>query len=117
MSDILTNAKRHFTTRRAAGMQSLEVPEWGTDEAPAVIWYRPLNLAERARIDAAMQSGPRMEAFAEALIVRALDEQGKPLFRGIERGELLREVDPDVLIRTINRMNADSPDDEELEKN
>lgn len=45
MSEILEKAKNHFRERLAAGLGSIEVPEWGT-----TIHFRPLNLKERDRI-------------------------------------------------------------------
>jgi len=114
---ILHNAKRHFATRRAA-LGRVEVPEWAEEgEPPVLIYYRPLNLAEQARIDDAARNGPRLEAIAEQVLICALDENGKRLFRDIERGELLRDVDPEILNRIVRTMNRDSLTNEEIEKN
>ncbi|MDH5528324.1 MAG: hypothetical protein OEY97_13620 [Nitrospirota bacterium] len=99
MSEILEKAKGHFKERLAAGLGSIEVPEWGT-----TIHFRPLNLRERDRIHrfAAKDS---LEALVETLIVRALDGDGKPLFKSVHRTEFMREVDPEIIGRVCEEMN------------
>ncbi|MFQ5510130.1 MAG: hypothetical protein ACE5FN_12480 [Leptospirillia bacterium] len=99
MSEILEKAKGHFKERLSAGLGAIEVPEWGT-----TIHFRPLNLRERDRIHrfAAKDS---LEALVETLIVRALDADGKPIFKSVHRTELMREVDPEVIARVCEEMN------------
>ena len=99
MSEILEKAKGHFKERLSAGMGTVEVPEWGT-----TIHFRPLNLKERDRIHqfAAKDS---LEALVETLIVRALDADGKPIFKSVHRTELMREVDPEIIARVCEEMN------------
>jgi len=99
VSNILENAKGHFRERLAAGAGQVTVSEWGV-----TIHFRPLNLKERDRIHqfAAKDS---LEALVETLIVRALDGDGKPLFKSVHRTELMREVDPEVIARVCEEMN------------
>jgi hypothetical protein len=99
MSDLIEKAKCHFRERLSAGLGSVHVPEWDV-----TIHFRPLNLRERDRIHrfAAQDS---LEALVETLIVRALDGDGKPLFKSVHRTELMREVDPAVIARVCEEMN------------
>jgi len=113
MSNILEKAKGHFKDRLSAGMGSVEVPEWGGD----TIHFRPLNLRERDRIHK-FATKDSLEALVETLIVRALDADGKPLFKNVHRTELMREVDPEVIARVCEEMNrAERLDFEEVSGN
>ena len=49
----------------------------------------------------------QLEAFADALILRAKDVDGNPVFKRGERTYLVREADPDVVTRVVTEMNLD----------
>ena len=51
------------------------------------------------------------------LIYRLIDEEGNPIFRKAEKGELMRQVDPDVLSRIITTISDNTMTDEEVTKN
>lgn len=110
---ILDNAINHYKSKLDGGLLSLEVPEWN-----ATIHFKAaLSLKERDPIYQAMRSGS-LEAFADALMVRALDADGKILFKKHQRNDLLSKVDPDVMIRVINEIaERSSTSIEEAEKN
>lgn len=115
--DILDNAKAHFSAKLDGGLLSLEVPEWGKDGKPAIIYFKAsLSLKERDPIYQLMRQGT-LDMFAEVLIIRALNEDGKPVFKKIDKGELMRRVDPDVIIRVAKEIadisQADSTEDAE----
>ena len=117
--NILTNAKSHFSAKLDGGLLSIDVPEWGEDDKPAIIWFKSsLSLLERDPIYQLMSKGT-MEAFAEALMIRALSEDGKRIFKKVEKGALMRQVDPDVIMRVINEITeaSQSATLEEAEKN
>lgn len=99
MSEILEKAKSHFRERLEGGMESVEVPEWGV-----TIHFKPETLRQRAAVHKAAQTSIA-DGLVEKLIQRALDADGKPLFKGVHRTELLREVDPDVVTRICMAMN------------
>jgi len=99
MSNILENMKGHFKELLSAGLRSIHVPEWDF-----TIYFRPLNLRERDRIHK-FAIKDSLEALVETLIVRALDADGKPLFKSVHRTELMREVDPEIIARVCEEMN------------
>jgi hypothetical protein len=113
VSSVIEQMKRHFA---AFGTQSIEVPEWGEDGKPLVIYYTPMTLAEKQRLDYALEREGRVGRLADALIMKALDAQGKPLYTVADKKALREEVDPDVLARVVVRMMT-TPSIEDMEKN
>lgn len=102
---ILLRAKQHWLAK-IAEVRIIEVPEWGTDGEPLRIWVRPATLAVRDKIYQAIKDGS-LQGLATTLVVRARDEDGKPLFSQMDMRDLLNEVDPDVLARIVEEMNED----------
>lgn len=113
MSAIIERAKLHFKDKLSK-VGSIEVPEWGEDGKPLIVYWRAMNLKERDQIFKylAKQS---LEGFVEALILRARDEDGKRLFGNVHKTELMRHVDPEVIERIINAMNDPESLDSMLE--
>ena len=111
MADILEKAKQHFLEKISDEMKTVSVPEWG-----ATIYYKPLSLKQQDRIYKYIRDGS-LEAMAETLIVRALDGDGNPLFKSVNKTELMNMVDPKVINRIVVSMADDEEDFEELEGN
>ena len=113
MSEILEKAKAQFRERLSGDLSSVEVPEWET-----TVYFKPsMNLRQQEKVLALSSQGKAAEAIAMTMILRALDEDGKPLFKTVELGEIMRGVDPDVVARIVSEMNADEFSDDEIEKN
>jgi len=55
-------------------------------------------------------SGKTAEALVEMMIMRALDGDGKKLFRPMDKTEIMREVDPNVILKIVTAMGADDED-------
>ena len=52
------------------------------------------------------------------MIAKALDAEGKKVFKVVNRTEFMRSVDSEVIARIVSSMNADDGlTDEEIEKN
>ena len=51
------------------------------------------------------QAGKTVEALVESLIMRALDADGNPLFNKVDKPELMRFVDPSIIMRVMAEMN------------
>jgi hypothetical protein len=102
---IKERAKAHFKAQLDAEARSVEVPEWGEPGKPALIYFKPLTLAQKNTIYGSMTSG-NLESLAVTLIVRALNEDGSKVFAQADRVELMRSYDPDVIARVVNAMNA-----------
>lgn len=101
---ILDNARKHFQSIRSIRGPIL-VPEWGEDGEPAKIYYRVLNETERMRIK---ESFSEHESSASILVLRALKEDGTPMFSPMERLILENEFDPVVVDRLVIEMATGS---------
>jgi Asp-tRNA(Asn)/Glu-tRNA(Gln) amidotransferase B subunit len=110
---LLEKAKSHYQSRLAEAPRKLEVPEWD-----ATLYVRPaLTLAQMGEIMELSRDGKSAEAMVMTLVYRLVDEEGAPVFRKVEKTELLRNVDPDVMARIVNEIAAGDPDEDDIEKN
>ena len=109
MSGAIEKVTAHW--RQVATRRKVHVPEWGVD-----VWYRPPNIAERIRLEKVLNEKGDHAAAVEAVLLLAQDEAGNRLFSDGERPELMREADPDVIVRLAGMMMS-PPDPEEIEKN
>jgi Asp-tRNA(Asn)/Glu-tRNA(Gln) amidotransferase B subunit len=116
MSDILENAKQHFRDKVSGEMSFVEVPEWGTEDKPLKIYFRSITLKQKDRIYKYIREGS-LESLAMTLVVRALDEEGKPLFKPVHKTELMNSVDSEVIERIVNQMYADDESLDDAVKN
>lgn len=99
---------------KAVKTDSILVPEWKLDGKPLRIYWRPLNLAERAKL---YNGGVLdIEAYATILILKALDEKGKPLFSHDDLHFLTCDVDSSIVTRVALKIIV-GPKAEEIEKN
>lgn len=103
MSKVLEAAKAHFKDVLAQGLKGpIHVKEWGGVN----IYYKPATtFHQEAKIVELQAQGKTVEALVMTLILRALDENGKQLFAIADKPELMREVDPTVILRVITEMN------------
>ena len=58
-----------------------------------------------------------MESLATVLILRALDEEGKRVFKQADMFDLMNAVDPDVVIRVATDIMNSEPSQDEIAKN
>lgn len=113
MSELLEVAKAQFKDRMGGALQSVDVPEWGTK-----IYFKPcMTFRQQGEILNLASQGQQAEAIALTFIMRSLDENGKMLFKTINRKEILNQVDPDVISRVVTAMGGDDLDVDEAEKN
>ena len=107
MSTVLQNAKKHFHTLNSGELQSMEVPEWGT----TVYWKQGgLNFAQQSKVIELTNAGKTAEALVEMLILRAIDADGKKMFKPVEKTEIMREVDPNVILKIVTAMGEGDED-------
>lgn len=104
---MIDKATAHFEEVLAQGLQGpIEVPEWD-----AKIYYKPsTTMHEEAKIIELTQQGKTTEALVQTLIMRARDEDGKPVFTGADKLKLMRGVDPKVILRIVTLMGSDNED-------
>jgi hypothetical protein len=104
----LTKAKQHFREIANKGTGSIVVPEWDT----TIYWkIGGLNFASQNKIMELTSSGKSAEALVEMLILRSLDSEGKKMFKLMDKQEIMREVDPNVILKVVSAMGADDDDD------
>tara|TARA_R110000823_G_scaffold220010_1_gene348772 strand:+ start:40 stop:429 length:390 start_codon:yes stop_codon:yes gene_type:complete len=100
--NVLSNAKSHFRSALGAELQSIEVPEWN-----ATIYFKTASsfMIEKKILDL-HSKGSMVEALVETLLVKALNADGSKVFSPADKVVLMREVDPDVIIRVVTAMNS-----------
>ena len=104
----LNKAKQHFREVANKGTGSIVVPEWDT----TIYWkIGGLNFASQNKIMELTSSGKSAEALVEMLILRSLDSEGKKMFKLMDKQEIMREVDPNVILKVVSAMGADDDDD------
>ena len=111
---ILERAKTHF---ESIGVQSIEVPEWKDEDGkPTVIFWNPINLFEKNKLFQRSDNLSDVSILADIVILKALDKDGKKVFKLDSKMDLMTKVDSDVLSRIATAMvNVISP--EEVKKN
>ena len=94
--------KAQYRDRMSGGLLSIEVPE-----LELTIYHKPsLSLKQQAPISKLLSEGKHEEALVQTLIIRALDADGKPLFRGADKVELMNMCDPDIIARVCVEMSS-----------
>jgi len=113
-NSVLDKAKEHMRAKIGSGLKGpIDVPEWDTQ-----VWYKPATtFHQESKVIELQQAGKTVEALVQTLINRALDENGKPIFSLASKQDLMRAVDPAVILRIIQGMNdEDTYDGENLEQ-
>jgi len=111
MSEIIDAARKHFQSELDKGLGCYEVKEWGQK-----IYWKPETMDQKRRI---LEKYRESEALGviECVIVRALDSEGKRLFKSFDRNDLLNNVDGDVLVNIADAMNTKPDTVEDAKKN
>lgn len=100
--NVLAAAKAHFKDVLAGGLKGpIQVPEWKCE-----IWYKAATtFQQESKIVELTAAGKTVEALVESLIMRALDADGQAIFNKSDKPELMRFVDPAVIMRVMSEMN------------
>ncbi|MDY6790536.1 MAG: hypothetical protein SWH54_04625 [Thermodesulfobacteriota bacterium] len=109
--DIIENAKQHFQQKET---KHIEVPEWGDENGPLIIYAEPLTLNDKQRVYKKAKEGELL-SLAWVLIWFARDKNGENLFTIEHKHALIHAVDPAVLSKIANEI-MEAPTVEELEK-
>jgi len=111
---ILDRARAHFEGK---GRKRIEIAEWPDEAgAPTVLWAKPMTLHEKNRI----YKGARKDdlgILVDAIILKAEDQAGEPLFTLEHKQPLLRAVDADIIARVGSEIIGGDDDVDELAKN
>ena len=111
---FIDRAKSHF---ESLGVQHIEVEEW-KDEAgnPSSIYWNPITLSEKNKLFKKSENLSDVSILADILVMKALDKDGKKIFKLDDKMDLMTKVDSDVLSRIATAMiQVASP--EEVKKN
>ena len=108
MSDILDKAKEHF---KAIDRKIIYVPEWDQ-----TVYSKPLTLADK-RILTRNTKPDDVTLFADVLILKAEDKEGKKLYSLEDKQTLMRSVDPEVVARVAQDILSVVPVEDWLKKN
>jgi len=108
MSDILEKAKEHF---KAIDRKIIDVPEWNI-----TVYAKPLTLADK-RILTRNTKPDDVTLFADVLILKAEDKEGKKLYSLEDKQTLMRSVDPEVVARVAQDILSVVPVEDWLKKN
>lgn len=96
----------HYKNQLAGGLGFVDVPEWGSDDQPLRIYFKgATNPHTQEKLAKLFNESKPIEAAVEALIIRALFEDGSKMFKPGHRTQLMRECDVDVLIRVVGEIN------------
>ncbi len=89
------------------GLRCLDVPEWGENNQPAKIYFKPLSSLPIKIYSQLVSLGMQqtVESFVDILILRAVDENGNPLFNALDKTEMLRHISPIVVCDIVKRMS------------
>ena len=114
---VLEKATAQFRDKISGELQFVEVPEWGEPDKPLKVYYKPaINFKAQGKILALFKADKDEEAVCQSLIIKALDEDGKHIFKQTDMPNLLHEVDPDIVNRILSEMSINIDDAEALKK-
>ena len=107
---VIDIAKSHFEN---LGVQSIEVPEWKDEHGNStIIYWNPINLFEKNILFKKSDNLSDVSILADILVMKALDKDGKKLFKPEDKVALMYKVDSDVLSRISTAMvSAITPDE------
>jgi len=99
---VLTKARTHFKDQLAGELGSIVVPEWDT-----TIYFKCIStFIQEQKVIELHAKGELVAALVETLIQKSLTKDGKKVFSNADRDVLMREVDPNVIIRVCTEINA-----------
>jgi hypothetical protein len=110
---ILSKAKTHYQSVLAADPKPIEIEEWG-----GRYYVRPqISVKKKMEIQQKLTSDKMDEGLALTVIYYLCQEDGEGCFTKPELTEIVRSVDPDVLIRVAGEIADMQPTADDLEKN
>lgn len=106
-ADILNKAKSHFATVMSGELKSFHISEWDT----TFYYKKGSNFKSEAKVLELQNAGKTGEALVQMIINRCLDKDGKRVFNDHNKTELMNSVDPEVLVKIVNCLNAEDDED------
>jgi len=93
--NILENAKKQFDSQN---QQSIEVPEWGDDNGPAIIYWDRVTLADR-NVSIEKAGGANLIFYAHLIVRKAKDKNNNLLFKPANAVDFIYDIDPEITLR------------------
>lgn len=111
-SSVISRATEHYKSKP---LKRIEIPEWGDDEGPLVVYSSPFTLKDQSRIRYIADKQSEVDVLAEVLIMKLVDENGDKVFTIEDKNDLRNNVDAGVVSRVATAIM--SVNEEALEKN
>jgi len=109
----IDRAKAHF---KSLQVKTIEVPEWGDENGPLIVYVEPFTLKDKARLQAVTRLGnSEADTLVELLVMKCLDKDGGKIFTIEDKPVLRNMVDASILERVSTEIMR--VDFKELEKN
>lgn len=117
MSDFLDKAIEYSRQERDANLLNVECKKLGM-----TIYFKPLAALSIEKFDLVLlgESKNNIEGLINILIARALDKNGNPLFKPMDRLQMKKELSPLLLAEIVQSIGSVEPEAgtvEEIEKN
>lgn len=112
-TSVINNAKTHFKTRLTDKLEWVECPEWDCK----IYFKSSATLKQTEEVVALHRENKVAEALATVLIQRALTEDGKKMFVGADKFDMMNSIDPDVVTRMATHILNVEPTAENVAKN
>lgn len=110
--NVLERATAHYQSQLKE-MKSYYVPEWDT-----TIYYRSTStLAQEAEVVELTRANKSIEALVVSIINKARHEDGSKMFQKHDKNTLLKEADPNVVLKISSVLNGGDVPMGEVEKN
>ena len=97
---VIDRVKEHFEK----GRDCFEVAEWGDDDGPLQIFAFPMTLHEKRKV-ITLAEGDEIDSLARAVILKACDKDGNPLFTLEDKDTLMRSADAGILQNIVLWLN------------
>ena len=99
---ILKNATTHFRSAMSQELKEIHVPEWDC----TIYFKTATTFATEKKILDLHSKGEMVEALVETLLAKSLNQDGSKVFSAADKIVLMREVDPEIIIRVVSEMQA-----------
>jgi hypothetical protein len=94
----------------------MEVSEWKDENGkPVILYWNPITLLEKNRLLKKSDTLNDIAILADVLVMKALDKDGKKVFKLEDKQTLMNSADPNILQRIAQKM-VEVPSIDELKK-
>lgn len=110
--NVLDRATAHYQSQLKT-MKEYYVEEWDI----TIYWRATSSLAAEAEVVELTRANKSIEALVTSIINKARHEDGSLMFNKHDKAKLMKEVDPQVVLRISSVLNGGDPSVGEVEKN